>query len=76
MTLMFKSDMGPLTVRIDPQRQPHLVIGQVDYMLLFGTEAQNETVLVVVAVDQMGWVGAASGRIVTNMGIASLFATK
>lgn len=74
--LMFKSDMGPLSVRIDPWRQPHLVTGRVDYMILFGTESQNEPVLVVVAVDQIGWVGAACGRIVTNMGNASLFTNK
>lgn len=76
MILMFKTDMGPLSVRIDQWRQPHLVTGRVDYMLVFGTESQNEPVLVVVAVDQIGWVGTASGRIIANMGNASLFTTK
>lgn len=76
MILMSGSDMRPLHARIELRGQPHLVIGRVDYMLLFGTESKNETALVVVATDQMGWVGAASGRIVTLMGNPSLFKMK
>lgn len=77
MILMFGSDMGPLSARIEPWGgQPHLVTGSVDYMLLFGTESKNEPALVVVATDQMGWVGAASGRIVTLMGNSSLSSMK
>lgn len=40
-----------------------MVTGRVDYILRFGTESRNEAAMVVVATDQMGCVGAASGRI-------------